>query len=117
MSTNEYEQALELLRHWQQIANDRSVEIHRLNDELERLRADGENLRTVMVAAAEEIHQHWEAHCDADGYGPANLMHRLEIGIPSQYAYKAGDFARLKEENERLRAHGIGAQAPTEKQE
>ena len=78
--------------------------INAVEAELERLRADGENLRTLCVAAAEEIHQHWEAHCDAEGYGPTNLMHRLEKGIPAQYSYKAGDFARLKEENERLRA-------------
>lgn len=56
-----------------------------------------------MIAAAEEISAHWEAHCDDEGYGPANLMHRLEKGIPTEYAYTAGDFARLKDENEALR--------------
>lgn len=71
--------------------------------ELARLRADNENLRSVMIAAAEEILEHWDAHCDADGYGPANLMHRLEAGIPSEYGYKAGDFARLRAEVEELR--------------
>lgn len=40
-------------------------------------------LKTVMVAAAEEIQAYWDAHCDADGYGPVNLMRRLEEGIPS----------------------------------
>jgi hypothetical protein len=63
-----------------------------------------ERLRTVMVAAAEEIAAHWDAHCDAEGYGPANLQRRLEEGIPSQYGYTAGAFAELKAENERLRA-------------
>ena len=54
-------------------------------------------LKTVMIAAAEEIQAHWEAHCDAEGYGPANLMRRLEEGIPSQYGYTAGAFAALQE--------------------
>jgi len=54
-------------------------------------------LKTVMVAAAEEIQAHWEAHCDAEGYGPANLMRRLEEGIPSQYGYTAGAFEQLRE--------------------
>lgn len=57
---------------------------------------DNAKLRTVMIAAAEEISSHWDAHCDAEGYGPANLMHRLEEGIPSEYGYTAGAFAALK---------------------
>ncbi len=70
--------------------------------EIERLRADSAKLRTVMVAAAEEIHAHWGAHCDAEGYGPANLMRRLEEGIPSHYGYTAGDFERLRLDAARL---------------
>lgn len=66
--------------------------------EITRLRAEAEELRSVMIAAAEEIQAHWPAHCDAEGYGPANLMRRLEDGIPSQYAYTAGDFERLRAE-------------------
>lgn len=53
-------------------------------------------LKSTMIAAAEEIHAHWQAHCDKDGYGPVNLMRRLERGIPSKYSYTAGDFARLE---------------------
>jgi hypothetical protein len=34
--------------------------------------------RTTMLAAKQEIDEHWQAHCDADGFGPANLMRRLE---------------------------------------
>ena len=71
--------------------------------EITRLRAEAEALRSVMIAAAEEIQAHWPAHCDAEGYGPANLMRRLEEGIPSQYAYTAGDFVRLMDEAEALR--------------
>lgn len=71
--------------------------------EITRLRAEAAELRSVMIAAAEEIQAHWPAHCDAEGYGPANLMRRLEDGIPSQYAYTAGDFERLRAEAEALR--------------
>ena len=65
--------------------------------------ADNASLRTVMIAAAEEIQAHWDAHCDAEGYGPANLMRRLEEGIPSQYGYTAGRFAELETGNKALR--------------
>lgn len=60
------------------------------------LEAENENLRTVMIAAAEEIKLHWEAHCDpVEGMGPVNLLRRLECGIPAEYGYKAGNFRRL----------------------
>lgn len=71
-------------------------------------------LKTVMVAAAEEIHEHWDAHCDAEGYGPANLMHRLEEGIPSEYGYTAGAFAELKHDIDR---HIAIASAETQRAE
>ena len=74
-----------------------------LTAEITRLRAEAAELRSVMIAAAEEIQAHWPAHCDAEGYGPANIMRRLEDGIPSQYAYTAGDFERLRAEAEALR--------------
>jgi len=59
-------------------------------------------MQSVMIAAAEEIQRCWPAHCDKEGYGPANLMHRLEKGIPSQYGYTAGAFAKLEAENKAL---------------
>lgn len=73
-------------------------------DTIARLTAERDALKTVMIAAAEEIHAHWEAHCDAEGYGPANLMRRLEEGIPSRYGYTAGAFAQLKAERDAARA-------------
>jgi hypothetical protein len=60
------------------------------------LQAENAKLRTVMIAAAEEIQAHWDAHCDAEGYGPQNLMRRLEEGIPAEYSYTAGAFEELK---------------------
>jgi hypothetical protein len=69
-------------------------------DTIERLTRENAALKTVMVAAAEEIHAHWQAHCDAEGYGPQNLMRRLEEGIPSEYGYTAGAFAELTRERD-----------------
>lgn len=71
--------------------------------EVEELRRENERLKTVMIAAAEEIKLHWDAHCDEEGYGPTSLLYRLERGIPSQYGYTAGRFAELMKENEKLR--------------
>lgn len=93
------------------------IETDKLNQTIESQAKEIENLKTVMIAAAEEIQEHWQAHCDDGGYGPANLMRRLENGLPSQYGYTAGAFMRqkelvdgqlniiqsLKDENERLR--------------
>jgi hypothetical protein len=70
--------------------------------EIEHLHEENRKLKTVMVAAAEEISAHWDAHCDSEGYGPANLMRRLEDGIASEYGYTAGAFARLRAVNAEL---------------
>ena len=37
-------------------------------------------LRSIMAAAADEIEEHWDAHCDAEGFGPVNLVRRLRTG-------------------------------------
>jgi len=58
----------------------------------------------TMMAAAVEIHSHWDAHCDSEGYGPANLMHRLERGIASQYGYDAKTLQLVEAERDQLRA-------------
>ena len=80
--------------------------IKRLNEEIE-------NLKSVMIAAAEEIQAHWQAHCDKEGYGPANLMHRLEKGIPANYNYKAGDFEKLTKRLENLEYYAKNLHAST----
>ena len=77
------------------LAKEAAVELRRLHEENQRL-------KTVMIAAAEEIAKHWEAHCDVEGYGPVNLLHRLEKGIASEYNYTAGSFARLHDANQEL---------------
>lgn len=59
---------------------------------IEELEKENANLKTVMIAAAEEIQEHWAAHCDEEGYGPTSLMRRLEQGIPAKYGYSSGAF-------------------------
>jgi len=51
-----------------------------LQSEVTRLAQENLRLRTVMLAAAEEIGDHWEAHCDEEGYGPQNLQRHLREG-------------------------------------
>lgn len=51
-----------------------------LEFEVKRLTQETLRLRTIMMAAAEEISEYWEAHCDADGFGPSNLLRHLQEG-------------------------------------
>ncbi len=51
-----------------------------LQAEITRLSQENLRLRTVMMAAAEEIGDHWEAHCDEEGYGPQSLQRHLREG-------------------------------------
>ena len=74
-----------------------------LEAECERLRGEISDLHTTMMAAAVEIQEHWAAHCDEDGYGPSNLMRRLENGIAAQYGYTAQTLVQLQAEREQLR--------------
>lgn len=104
------EQVLQTSNSWLKSSQEKDGQLKAKDEEIA-------NLKTVMIAAAEEIQAHWQAHCDAEGYGPANLMHRLEKGIPAQYGYTAGAFMMQQElvdgqlvrinsltsENERLR--------------
>lgn len=51
-------------------------------------------LRSMCRAAAQEIDEHWEAHCDEEGFGPCNLVARLSGKIgPDLYPTCASDEA------------------------
>ena len=39
-------------------------------------------LHSMAMAAAVEIEEHWEAHCDQNGEGPLNLLCRLSGKLP-----------------------------------
>ncbi len=67
------------------------------------LREEISDLHTTMMAAAVEIQDHWQAHCDEEGYGPANLMNRLERGIAAQYGYTAQTVVQIEAERNTLR--------------
>ncbi|MCH8552929.1 MAG: hypothetical protein LAT62_13400 [Natronospirillum sp.] len=88
----------------------------RLLDEVDALAQEASRLREVMAEAAREIDQQWDAHCDSDGYGPVNLMHRLENGLAAEYAPIAGAGneppAAVREALQRLIENGI-AMGPT----
>lgn len=51
-----------------------------LQGEITHLLQENMRLRTVMMAAHDEITEHWEAHCDAEGFGPQNLVRHLKEG-------------------------------------
>ena len=83
MLADECEESAEL---WLKEVNTRqkaAIELRRLNDEIEQLRKENAELRTIMMAAAKEITSQWEAHCDEEGYGPVNLINKLENTIVS----------------------------------
>ena len=71
-------------------------QLEQLNARVALLEQENKQLKSTMIAAAEEIALHWDAHCEEDGYGPSNLIQRLEKGIPAKYSYSAGDFVRLE---------------------
>jgi hypothetical protein len=73
-------------------------DLQRAAELLRQQAADIANLHTVMMAAAVEISEHWEAHCDSEGYGPANLVRRLENGFPEQYGYDAQTIVRMQKQ-------------------
>jgi len=59
-------------------------------------------LRSIMAAAADEIEEHWEAHCDREGFGPVNLVRRLRTGkgdyrSRTQSISKCGHEANIKD--------------------
>ena len=83
--------------------NEAAALLRQQAERIAELEGEIANLHTTMFAAAVEIQEHWDAHCDAEGYGPANLMHRLERGIASQYGYDAKTLQRVEAERDQLK--------------
>lgn len=70
-----------------------------LRDSLAKAESDVSQMRETMAAAAEEISEHWDAHCDSEGYGPVNLQRRLEGPYGVNYpGYSLGAFTKLRAE-------------------
>ena len=74
----------------QWVSEPRAVEA--LQAEVTHLARENLRLRTVMMAAAEELGEYWEAHCDAEGYGPQSLMRHLREGT----GYYPGMIEKIK---------------------
>lgn len=68
--------------------------------EMAALKGDIANYLTTAMAAAVEIQEHWAAHCDDEGYGPINLVRRLENGFPAQYGYTAQSFVEMERQRD-----------------
>jgi hypothetical protein len=51
-----------------------------LESEVTRLSQEILRLRTVQLRAYDEIKDFWDAHCDAEGFGPQNLLRHLHEG-------------------------------------
>lgn len=60
------------------------MELRQLRAEVERLRDEVRRWKSTAAEAANEIEDHWDAHCDAHGAGPVNLVRRLR-GRPDEY--------------------------------
>lgn len=88
---------------YQRAAEDAVDLIRQQSERIAELAAERDNLHATMFAAAVEIQAHWDAHCDAEGYGPSHLMHRLERGIASLYGYDAATLQRVETERDQLR--------------
>jgi hypothetical protein len=54
--------------------------VQALQNEVTRLAQENMRLRTVMLAAHQEIVEHWESHCDEGGYAPQSLIRHLRDG-------------------------------------
>ena len=77
----------------QWVSEPRKVEA--LQAEVTRLARENLRLRTVMMAAHEEITEHWVSHCDNEGYGPQNLVRHLHDGT----GYYPGMLEKIRKGN------------------
>jgi hypothetical protein len=80
-------------------------EVAQLIDLVERLQDESVRWCSTASAAADEIEEHWEAHVDAEGAGPINLIRRLR----NRPDYYPGSFEEQAEELDRVKAVLRGA--------
>ena len=91
------------LNHFQQATTVPDTAEDRLRLLLRLVHMEIYGLQQLIVAAAEEIDENYEALCDEDGAGPANLLRRLNEQLGGNYpGYSAGAFRELKESKESL---------------
>lgn len=65
-----------------------------------------QRLRTTLVAGAELIKENWSKLCDEDGYGPQNLLLRMDgtLNTSGYPGYSSGEFEKLRKRCEDLEA-------------
>jgi hypothetical protein len=71
--------------------------VQALQNEVTRLAQENLRLRTVMMAAHQEIVEHWESHCDDEGYAPQSLIRHLRDGT-GYYPGYVEEISKRKEE-------------------
>jgi hypothetical protein len=81
-------------------------EVDRLRLRVSALEIAVELWESTGAAAADEIEAFWSAHCDADGYGPVNLVRRLR-GKPQNYGTPMEVAVAKAKDEERKRALDI----------
>ena len=81
----QYQEDVEGLQHFPGCPVVMQRQLAEVTEQRDELAETAKRLRSVMGAAATEIEDHWDAHCDEDGYGPVNLLHRLRFGIAEMY--------------------------------
>jgi chromosome segregation ATPase len=77
-----------------------NTKIASLESQLEERDNKIERLKTTLVAGAEFIKENWDKLCDEDGYGPQNLLLRMDGTLNSSgySGYSAGEFDRINKE-------------------
>jgi hypothetical protein len=66
------------------------------HETIDSLREENERMKTTLVAGAELIKENWDKLCDEDGYGPQNLLLRMDgtLSTSGYSGYSAGNFAK-----------------------
>lgn len=83
METSKAHLSVRMLEYDLEVVEAALVDVARLLDKMEKENA---KLRSMCIAAAEEIETYWDAHCDDAGCGPINLVDRLK-GVTAPYLY------------------------------
>lgn len=85
---------------------------HVWNTHVVPLQDENERLKTTLIAGAELIKENWEKLCDEEGYGPQNLLLRMDgtLNTSGYPGYSSGAFFNLESENKALREENLRLQ-------
>lgn len=73
---------------------------------LRKCEEENERLKTTLVAGAELIKENWDKLCDEEGYGPQNLLLRMDgtLNTSGYPGYSSGEFEKLRKRCEDMEA-------------